>query len=376
MKHLALLLTLLAAPALAQDDPAVAARAAAEALVQAQEQLVEADSARDRVAALTTTVRAYEDGLAALREGLRRVSIRELELSQALQAQEGEISRLLGALMTIGQSDAPTLALHPSGPTGTARAGMLLSDVTPALATQAAALRADLEEVAALRQMQEEAVTRLTEGLSGVQQARTELSQAIDERQDLPRRFTEDPVRTAILIAGTETLEEFAAGLGQMTEDEAQGSLPSITDRKGYLPLPAPGEILRGAGERDAAGVQRPGVVIGTAPRALVTIPTAATIRYVGPLLDYGLVTILEPQADLLIVLAGLAEVYGRAGQVLPAGSPVGMMGGQMPNTDAVLSQSGEEGGAELTETLYMEVREGDDPVDPLTWFSTDKDDA
>ena len=376
MKHLALLLTLLAAPALAQDDPAVAARAAAEALVQAQEQLDEADSARDRVAALTTTVRAYEDGLAALREGLRRVSIRELELSQALQAQEGEISRLLGALMTIGQSDAPTLALHPSGPTGTARAGMLLSDVTPALATQAAALRADLEEVAALRQMQEEAVTRLTEGLSGVQQARTELSQAIDERQDLPRRFTEDPVRTAILIAGTETLEEFAAGLGQMTEDEAQESLPSITDRKGYLPLPAPGEILRGAGERDAAGVQRPGVVIGTAPRALVTIPTAATIRYVGPLLDYGLVTILEPQADLLIVLAGLAEVYGRAGQVLPAGSPVGMMGGQMPNTDAVLSQSGEEGGAELTETLYMEVREGDDPVDPLTWFSTDKDDA
>ncbi|TCS65285.1 septal ring factor EnvC (AmiA/AmiB activator) [Primorskyibacter sedentarius] len=376
MKHLALLLTLLAAPALAQDDPAVAARAAAEALVQAQEQLDEADGARDRVAALTTTVRAYEDGLAALREGLRRVSIRELELSQALQAQEGEISRLLGALMTIGQSDAPTLALHPSGPTGTARAGMLLSDVTPALATQAAALRADLEEVAALRQMQEEAVTRLTEGLSGVQQARTELSQAIDERQDLPRRFTEDPVRTAILIAGTETLEEFAAGLGQMTEDEAQGGLPSITDRKGYLPLPAPGEILRGAGERDAAGVQRPGVVIGTAPRALVTIPTAATIRYVGPLLDYGLVTILEPQADLLIVLAGLAEVYGRAGQVLPAGSPVGMMGGQMPTTDAVLSQSGEEGGAELTETLYMEVREGDDPVDPLTWFSTDKDDA
>ena len=168
MKHLALLLTLLATPALAQDDPAVAARAAAEALVQAQEQLDEADSARDRVAALTTTVRAYEDGLAALREGLRRVSIRELELSQALQAQEGEISRLLGALMTIGQSDTPTLALHPSGPTGTARAGMLLSDVTPALATQAAALRADLEEVAALRQMQEEAVTRLTEGLSGV----------------------------------------------------------------------------------------------------------------------------------------------------------------------------------------------------------------
>ena len=373
MKHIVLLLTLLAGPVLAQDDPAAAARAAANALEQAQDQLDKADTARDRVAALTTTVRAYEDGLGAMREGLRRVSIREMQLRSDLEAREAEVSSLLGALMAIGKTEAPVLALHPSGPTGTARAGMLLADVTPALATRATALRQDLQEVADLRQLQQDATRRLSEGLQGVQLARTELSQAIDGREDLPRRFTEDPVRTAILIAGTETLEGFAAGLGQITQDELPGSLPAISDQKGALPLPVPGVILRGAGEEDAAGVTRPGIVVATPPRALVTTPTTATIRYVGPLLDYGLVTILEPQADLLFVLAGLAEVYGRAGQVLPAGSPVGLMGGAPAGADAILSQSGEGGGAQRTETLYMEVREGDDPVDPLTWFSTDK---
>lgn len=373
MKYVALFLTLLAAPALAQDDPAVAARAAAKALEQASARLDDAASARDRVKALTTTVRAYEDGLAAMREGLRRVSLREMDLRADLEAREAEISDLLGALMTIGNSDAPVLALHPSGPTGTARAGMLLADVTPALASRAAALQEDLKEVSDLRQLQQDAEQRLSEGLQDVQLARTELSQAIDSRTGLPRRFTEDPVRTAILIGGTDTLNDFAAGLGEITQDEEPGSLPTISDRKGYLELPVPGKILRGSGEEDAAGVKRPGIIVGTQPRALVTTPTAATIRYVGPLLDYGLVTILEPQANLLFVLAGLEQVYGRAGQVLPAGSPVGLMGGETPKADADLSQSGEGGGARWTETLYMEVREGDDPVDPLTWFSTDK---
>ncbi|MEZ5674302.1 MAG: hypothetical protein R3D81_03325 [Thalassovita sp.] len=46
------------------------------------------------------------------------------------------------------------------------------------------------------------------------------------------------------------------------------------------------------ADESDAAGIARPGVVLATRPRALVTTPTAATIRYLGPLLDYGNVMI------------------------------------------------------------------------------------
>ena len=144
------------------------------------------------------------------------------------------------------------------------------------------------------------------------------------DRTDLPRKFTEDPVKTALLIAASETLDGFAAGLSQISENEADLDLPAARNRKGRLPLPVTGEILRRAGETDAAGVTRPGVLIATRPRALVTTPTAATIRYRGPLLDYGLVMILEPQADLLFVIAGLDVVYGEIGQVLPAGSPIG----------------------------------------------------
>ena len=74
MLRLTLILSLLAAPVLAQD-PGAAAREAARALEEASEQLDRAESARDRVRALTTTVKAYEAGLAAMRDGLRHAAV-------------------------------------------------------------------------------------------------------------------------------------------------------------------------------------------------------------------------------------------------------------------------------------------------------------
>lgn len=367
------LLLLLAAPVAAQTtDPAEDARAAASQLSRAGIALQEAKTAANRVKALSETLRAYEAGLQAMREGLRRAAIQEQRLSRELQSREAEIAQLLGVLLSMDSAPSPVLLLHPSGPVGTARSGMIMADITPALTAQAEALRARVEDLAVLRALQQNAIGTLQEGLDGAQTARTALSQAIADRTDLPRRFTEDPVRTALLVASTETLEGFASGLAGIAVDEVPGSLPDIADRKGALPLPVEGRILRRANEPDAAGIARPGIVMVTRPYALVTTPTAATIRYVGPLLDYGNIAILEPQSGLLMVLAGLDRVYGAPGEVLPGGSPVGLMGGEETEPDAILYRQGQEPGAEQTETLYIEIRQDNIPVDPEAWFRTD----
>ena len=369
----AIALCLLGGPAAAQNEPAAAARAASERLSNAAELLASADGARNRVKALTETIQAYEEGLEAMREGVRRAAIREETLTRDLQAREAGIARLLGVLQSMGNTPAPVLLLHPSGPVGTARSGMILSEVTPSLERQAAELRGKLEEVSVLRRLQESAADTLRRGLQGVQSARTELSQAIADRTDLPRRFTEDSVKTALLVASTETLDGFASGLSEIAVNEAPGSLPGIEARKGQLPLPVEGRILRRAGEADAAGITRPGLVLATRPNALVTTPAPATVRYRGPLLDYGNVIILEPQAGLLLVLAGLDVVYGNTGEVLPGGSPVGLMGGPANGEDGLVQAQVTQAGAERTETLYIEVRESNTPVDPATWFKTDE---
>ncbi len=356
------------------SDPATDARTAAQALGEAAEALGRATGARNRVKALTEVIRAYEDGLEAMREGLRRAALREEVLLAELRAREDETARLLGVLQTMGRAPVPILMLHPSGPVGTARAGMILSEVAPALDARALDLREKVQDIAVLRALQQSAADKLAEGLEGVQDARTRLSQAIAEREDLPRRFTEDPVRTALLIASTETLEGFASGLSEIAMDEAPGSLPGIEARKGALPLPVEGVILRRANEADAAGIARPGIVVAARPRALVTTPVPATVRYRGPLLDYGNVIILEPQSGILLVFAGLDIVYGRMGEVLPGGSPVGLMGGPGDGSDLLATARHEQGGATRSETLYIEVRQDNEPVDPLAWFKTDKE--
>jgi septal ring factor EnvC (AmiA/AmiB activator) len=369
MIRLALILMALAGPLLAQGETAAAARAAADRLTQARAMLDAATGGSDQISALTETVAAYEDGLAALREGLRRAAIRQQTVQADLDARREEIAGLLAVLQSIGRTPEPVLLLHPTGPLGTARSGMILADVTPALQAQAEELRLQLAELAEISALQQDALTLLQDGLDGTSAARAALAQAVQDRTDLPRRFTEDAVGTATLLASSETLAAFADGLGVIVDQDLGGTVPDAGSLKGTLPLPVPASILRRAGQADAAGVVRPGLVLATAPGALVTAPAAATVRFQGDLLDYGQVVILEPAPGVLLVLAGLGQVLVQTGQVLPAGALLGLMGGTLPQAQAILTETVTGAGAARSETLYLEVRDGQGSVDPADWF-------
>lgn len=365
MKVLTIICALLSGP-LSAETPAEAAFAASARLQDARAFLQAAEGRSDRVTALTETVQAYEAGLAALRDGLRRAAIRKRTLETDLATRSNEIARLLGVLQTIGRTPAPILFLHPSGPTGTARSGMMLAAVTPALQDKVSALREQIEEVAVISNLQTDALTTLRNGLAGVQTARSALSAAISNRTGLPQRFLEDPVQMAVLLASAQTLSSFAAGLAQT---QAVGE-PYANIVKGTVSLPVVGRVIRQFKEADAAGVTRPGILIATRPRALVSTPLSATIRYAGPLLDYGTVVILEPSAGILWVIAGLDETFGKVGQVVPDGTPIGLMGGIITDAQAILNESAQGYTRQRTQTLYLEVRDMQDAVNPADWFA------
>lgn len=357
-------------PAWAAAEPQVAAQMAAEALDAAARRLSEAESAKDRIAALTETIRAYEAGLAAMRDGLREATIRERVIRLRFEERRDQLARLLGVLQTIERAPAPLLLVHPAGPVGTARAGMLMSEVTPALQREAEELRTEIEELAALRELQTEAEEKLRLGLAGLQTARVALSQALADRTELPRRVADDPVRVQILADGATSLKAFAGSLGILPPPVQAVEPVPFEKLKGMLSLPVQGTVLRGFGETDAAGISRPGLTLAARPLALVTSPVAATVRYAGAFLDYGNVVILEPEADWLIVLAGLDEVYGEIGEIKDAGAPVGLLGGQEADAQEFLIEAGQGGGATGQETLYMELRYKGEPVDPTPWFA------
>ncbi len=156
-------------------------------------------------------------------------------------------------------------------------------------------------------------------------------------------------------------------------EQDVGAPMADFEGAQGSLSLPVLGSVLHRYDEPDAAGVRRPGLVIATSPAALVTVPWPATIRYRGPLLDYGNVMIVEPARGYLMIFAGLAQVFGETGDVLAAGEPVGLMGGQEPPAQEFgaefVANAAAGGGAGQTETLYVELRKGKETLDPTEWF-------
>jgi hypothetical protein len=155
-------------------------------LAPAQGALAEADGARDRVEALTETVRAYEEGLLALREGMRQAALRERAILMAFEAERERLGRLLGVLQSIQSAPGPLLMLHPEGPVGTARAGMIVADVTPSVAREGAGAAHPARGTGPAARLQDAALTQFTDGLAGAQTARADLSQAIADRRMLP----------------------------------------------------------------------------------------------------------------------------------------------------------------------------------------------
>ena len=366
----AVILGLWTVAAQAQSVPEQAATASQD-LLQSIEKLETAPDGKDQVLALSQTIMAYEKGLGALREALRQATIREAALVMRFEAKRDKVSRLMGVLSGLGSDPSPALLLHPTGPLGTARAGLMLTEVTPALQAEVQALQTELKEVSDLRSLQANAADTLQRGLTAAQTARTQLSQAIASRSELPKRFILEPDRLKSLVQDADTLDALATLLTpDLTVDE---KVVAFDTARGQLPLPALGHVLRRFGEPDAAGIERPGLVLATRPEALVTAPWSGTIRYLGPFLDYGNVVILEPGPGHLLIMAGLGVLYGQLGDVVPAGSPLGLMGsGKNDITDT--AEVGNASGANGSETLYLELRQGGLPVDPGEWFAETKD--
>ena len=355
--RVAALLICLAFPAFGQSAE-TAARDAVAQLQRAEEQLLAAGDARDQIAALTQTVQAYEAGLAAARSGLRQLQAQETTLSADLAARRAELGVLLGALATMSKTPVPVSRSQPQRPIDTLRAGMLAADVAAGMQKAADDLRAQLLQLHELREIRTHTTALLTAGMQAAQTARAGLGQAISNRTDLPQRFESDPVQIALLMSGADTLGGFADALLVALPDS-----DAVLTRRGDLPLPVAGIV-----QSQAAGDA--GIYIATDPQALVTAPVDATLLYLGPLLGDLNVVILEPAPDVVFILAGLDTLYGQAGQIVSAGTPLGLMGGDAPAVNSNLTENvGNDDQADAV-PLYLEVREGQTSVNPDAWFA------
>jgi len=394
MRWLAIILVLLAAPAVGQtrrtftqDDlkRAEAARDAALARLKALEaaagaaarEVSEIDA--DLVSAASEAFSGEEAAYAA--EEQLMLLADELRTAQAeLASDHVAMEDVLAALMTMRRP--PALAANPDDVTSAIRAAILMSDAAPALAGHADDLRtriANIEDLAAATRAQQ---ANLLAATSSADARREEIVALAEEKR---RASASLDAETAKARANARKLADEAANLRELLDGLAKSAPPAPSVKPGQKPATKPaatpakpatkppasapskpaatakpgvplypvvGTPLRRFG-RTIGGEKQEGLTLSARPGATVIAPKDARVQYSGLFRTYGQMVILDVGDDVLLVVSGMDTLFPEAGQWVLAGEPIGRMSDQkLPSPE-----------------LYLEVRRKGQPVDPEIWL-------
>lgn len=388
MRWLAIVLVLLAAPALGQSRrtftqedlrKAEAARDAALSRLKALEQASNAaaraasDIDADLVAAAAEAVGGEEAAYAA-EEQLMILADESRAAQQALVSDQAAMEDLLAALMMM--RTPPALAANPDDVSGAIRAAILMSEAAPALANRAGDLRAQIATIDALAAATREQQANLLVATSAAGARREEIAALAAEKR---RASATIDAEMAAARANARKLADEAASLRELLDGLAKSAPPAPSMKPGRQPaaskpavraasptpsrpaasattaaplFPVVGTPLRRFG-RVIEGQKQEGLTMAARAGATVVAPLDARVQYSGPFRTYGQMAILDVGNDVLVVVSGMEALFPEAGQWVLAGEPIGRMADQKSPSPQ----------------LYLEVRRKGQPVDPETWL-------
>jgi septal ring factor EnvC (AmiA/AmiB activator) len=128
---------------------------------------------------------------------------------------------------------------------------------------------------------------------------------------------------------------------------------------KGALPWPADGQVTSFFGRQKHPTfntyVQRKGIEIKTKEGSFIHAVMPGTVVYADWLKGYGLVIILDHANGFFSLYAHASRILAKVGEQVAEGRPIGETG-----DTGVIGEN----------TLYFELREGAEPVDPLQWLA------
>ncbi|MEM1383374.1 MAG: peptidoglycan DD-metalloendopeptidase family protein [Pseudomonadota bacterium] len=362
------LFLLAAVPANASNDLTEARKLLAEASRALED--VGKDPRGARLAALGKAIRAQEAALLAYRAGLRRLARAEREATAALSAEDERFSMLLTAMMALSRAPPSASFALPEGPVTAARTAEIIRRVLTPVEAEWSGFAERAAQMQSLRVSQEVARLEATETLKSLQELRGQTSTALGRRRPLmPERDTYRRL-AARAAAEAETLGRLTQELGSLSPPRRADGFESA---KGTLPWPVIGTLSAGFDDADRQGRKGQGWRIAAPGYAAVTAPVDASLRYAGPLADYGQVVVLEPDAGWLLVIAGLGRIDRQIGETVLAGERLGDMGADLPESEDFLLEAAGQQGQIKDKVMYLELRRAGKPVDPALWFRADR---
>jgi septal ring factor EnvC (AmiA/AmiB activator) len=362
---------------------------------------MEGDRTRQNAALIAAAqrVKLAEIEVADVEERLSALIISEFEVRGRLDGSNAEIANVLAALERISLNPPPALIVDPDDALGSARSAMLIAAIVPQLTARAAAVTADLQALTDIKAQALAEEATLKANYDVLDEDRLRIATLIAaRRQGIDMRSAElaaEEAEAEALAARAATLQELIGTLSERVtsvstaaaaaDAAADPDAPTLTPEaiqvalantartepaipfgaaRGYLAMPANGVNVVDYGAGDGFGGISQGISVVTRADAQVVAPADGWVLYKGAYLNYGQIVILNTGQTYTVLLAGLDTVTVDIGQFVQMGMPLGTMGsrtiGRSVTTNAGADQP----------TLYIELRQNNEPIDPTGWWA------
>jgi septal ring factor EnvC (AmiA/AmiB activator) len=334
-----------------------AARSRAEALeAQALRATAAADRTSQDAAAIAARIQQAEAETAAKEAQIRLLGEQSERLRANLAARQQPLVRLTAALQRLARRPLVLALLRPGSVMDTMHMRALIETMVPEVQRRTAALRAEIAKGRALqaqmRQAQgglraeETVLAKRRESLASLESqqrlaardvngsADREAERALalaEQARDLGSLVTnlgkEDALRGKLADLPGPVMRPSRPEDAQVTADSAAAPAPSPLP--GYM-LPLQGRLVTGFGD-DLQGARSRGISIAAQAGAQVVAPAAGRVAFAGPYRGFGQIVIISHDGGWTSLVTGMAEVNARVGDVLVAGSPLGVAGPGRP---------------------------------------------
>ncbi|MDV3252233.1 peptidoglycan DD-metalloendopeptidase family protein [Devosia sp. BK] len=340
-------------------------------------------------------VKLAEIEVTDVEDRLSNLIVEELEVRGRLDGADAEIANVLAALERISLNPPPALVVDPSDALGSARGAMLIAAIVPQLRERAETVSADLKQLMTIKEQALAEEKTLKANYAVLEEEQLRIATLIAARkqgiQQVGAQLDTEEAAALELAERASTLRELidalSARANQATTPTATTSpdMPQLSPEaiqvafanaartepavpfpmaRGYLTQPANGVTVVQFGAGDGFGGIAQGQSVVTRAEAQVVSPADGWVLYKGPYLNYGQIIILNTGQGYTALLAGLDSISVDIGQFVLMGEPLGQMGsrtiGRTVTTNAGNAQP----------TLYIELRQNNQPIDPETWWA------
>lgn len=343
-------------------------------------------------------VKLAEIEVADVEQRISDLIVRELEVRGRLDGADAEIANVLAALERISLNPPPALIVDPGDALGSARGAMLIAAILPQLREKADTVASDLQALtdikrAALAEEQtlkanhevlEEEQLRIATLIAARKQGITQMSAELEAEEAEALALAERATSLRELIgalseratAGASAIETAEPDLPQLSPEaiqlafaDAARTQPAVPFplARGYLAQPANGVTVVDFGANDGRGGIAQGQSIVTRADAQVVAPADGWVLYKGPYLNYGQIVIINAGSGYTALLAGLDTISAEIGQFVQKGEPIGAMGSRTIGRTVATNAGNDQ------PTLYIELRQDNEPFDPVGWWANNE---